>query len=157
MDILEMTFKAIQNDQFINLLRGDGEYLVETSQYSPDAELTDVGKILSRGIYKAFKQQEEIKIKFENSLIEMLDKTNFDVYMVCLYISSQLFKEENELSPFLLDKDNILNKLRNEIVKRKGKIMDGIIYPSGYKNTKAWQDLKRLKTVCKEEYHVELF
>lgn len=157
MDILEMVFTAVQRNQFIDFLRGDGKYMVETSQYSPDVELTDVGKILSRGVYKAFMQQEEIKVKFEDSLLEMLNKTDFDVYMVCLYISSQLFKEKNELSPFLLDKTSILDKLSNEVTKRKEEIMDGITYPSGYKNTKAWQDLEKFNAVCKEEYHVILF
>ncbi len=152
-----MTFKAMQNDQFMNLLRGDGEYLLETSQYSPSAGLTDVSKILSRGIYKAFKQRDGIKKKFEDSLIEMLDQTNFDVYMVCVYILSQLFKEENGLSPFLLEKKCILDKLHIEMEKRKEEIIGGITYPSGYINTKAWQELERFKIVCREEYHIELF
>ena len=157
MDILEMTFIALKNNEFTKLLRGEGEYMVETSEYSPDAEVTDVGKVLSRGIYKAFKQQEEVKKKYENGLLEMLDKSNFDVYMVCLYLLSQLFKEENELSPFMLDKKSILDKLSHEVTKRRGEIMDGIIYPSGYKNIKAWDDLERFNTVCKEEYHIKLF
>ena len=94
MDIIDMIFTALKKNELINLLRGDDEYKVETSQYSPEAELTDVGKILSRGIYKVFRQQREIKVEFENSLLRMLDKTDFDVYMVCLYIMSQLFKEK---------------------------------------------------------------
>ena len=92
MDIIDMIFTALKKNELINLLRGDDEDKVETSQYSPEAELTDVGKILSRGIYKVFRQQREIKVEFENSLLRMLDKTDFDVYMVCLYIISQLFK-----------------------------------------------------------------
>lgn len=157
MDIIEMTITALKKNEFINLLRGDGEYKIETSQYSPDAELTDVGKILSRGIYKVFEQQREIKMEFENSLLRMLDESNFDFYMVCLYIMSQLFKEKNGLSPFELNKKDIIEKLCDEIIKRKKDIMNGIIYPSGYKNTKAWEDLERFNRVCKEEYQIELF
>lgn len=157
MDIIDMIFTALKKNELINLLRGDDEYKVETSQYSPEAELTDVGKILSRGIYKVFRQQREIKVEFENSLLRMLDKTDFDVYMVCLYIMSQLFKEKNEMSPFILCKKDILVKLSDEIIKRRKNIMNGIIYPSGYKNAKAWEDLERLNKVCKEEYHIELF
>ena len=157
MDILEMTFRALEKNELINLLRGDRKYLIETSQYSPEAELTDVGKILSRGIYKAYKQQNNIKTDFENSLMVMLDRTDFDVYMVCQYVLSQLFKEKNELSPFVLYKKDILEKLRNEIIKRRKDIINGIIYPSGYKNTKAWEDLERFNLVCKEEYQIDLF
>ena len=155
-----MTITALKKNEFISLLRGDGEYKIETSQYSPDAELTDAGKILSRGIYKVYEQRREIKKEFENSLFSMLDKSDFDVYMVCLYIMSQLFKEKNGLSPFELYKKNIIEKLCDEIIKRKKRkknIMNGIIYPSGYTNTKAWEDLERFNIVCKEEYQIELF
>ena len=116
MDIIEMTITALKKNEFISLLRGDGEYKIETSQYSPDAELTDAGKILSRGIYKVYEQRREIKKEFENSLFSMLDKSDFDVYMVCLYIMSQLFKEKNGLSPFELYKKNIIEKLCDEII-----------------------------------------
>lgn len=37
-----MTFIALKNKELIKLLRGDGEYMAETSQYSPSADLTDV-------------------------------------------------------------------------------------------------------------------
>ncbi len=157
MDIIEMTITALKKNEFINLLRGDEKYKIETSQYSPDAELTDVSKILSRGIYKVFKQQREIEMEFVNSLLKMLDESNFDVYMVCLYLMSQLFKEKNGLSPFELYKKDIIDKLHYEIIKRKKDIMNGITYPSGYKNTKAWEDLERFNRVCKEEYQIELF
>ena len=33
-------------------------------------------------------------MEFMNSLLKMLDESNFDVYMVCLYLMSQLFKEK---------------------------------------------------------------
>lgn len=87
----------------------------------------------------------------------MLDKTDFDVYMVCLYLTSQLFKEKNELSPFIINKNIILKRLSEEIEKRKPNIKNGIAYPSGYKNTKVWEELERINMVCKEEYHVLLF
>lgn len=121
------------------------------------AELTDISKVLSRGIYKAYNLQREILIEYEKSLMLMLDKTDFDVYLVCLYLTSQLFKEKNELSPFTMDKSTILKRLGEEIEKRKPNIRDGIIYPSGYKNTKVWEELERFNMVCKEEYHVLLF
>ena len=35
MDIIDMIFTALKKNELINLLRGDDEYKVETSQYSP--------------------------------------------------------------------------------------------------------------------------
>lgn len=154
MDILEMLYKSIDRNEFIDFLRGDREYMVENSQYAPEAGLTDVGKILSRGVYKGYGESESIKTEFEQALFSMLNMSNFDVYIVCLYIMSQLFKEENGLSPFYIQKEEIISKLNKEIYKREDKIRDGIVYPSGYKNKAAWNEIEHFNNVCKEEYNI---
>lgn len=94
MDILQMTYEAIDNHEMINFLRGEKEYMVEMSQYAPVAELPDVGKILSRGIYKAYQDNAHIKNEFEQALYSMLEMSDYDVYIVCLYLASQFFKEK---------------------------------------------------------------
>ena len=69
MNIEQMILKAIDNNEMIKFLRGEGEYLIETSQYTQEAELTDVGKVLSKGIYIIYKYDESIKLKFEEGLL----------------------------------------------------------------------------------------
>ena len=54
MDIENMLLRAISKQEIISFLRGEGEYMVENSQYAPGAGLTDVGKVLSKGIYKIY-------------------------------------------------------------------------------------------------------
>lgn len=157
MDILQMTYKAIEKHEMVKLLRGEKEYMVETSQYAPVAELPDVGKILSRGIYKAYKANAHIRIEFEQALYLMLDLTDYDVYIVCVYLASQFFKEKNKLSPFEIEKQNILNRLKEEIEKRKTSLQNGVVYPNGYHNKKVWDELMRFKNVFKEEYNLILF
>lgn len=157
MDILQMTYMSFEKKELISFLRGDKEYMVESSQYAPGAELTDVGKVLSRGIYKAYKEHNFIKKEYEQALLSMLHMTDFDVYIVCLYLISQLFKEKNDLSPFKMERKQILIKLKEEINKRELQIQIGILYPSGYQNKKAWEELERFNSVCKEEYELALF
>lgn len=157
MDILQMTYEAIEKQEIIKFLRGEKEYMVETSQYAPVAELPDVGKILSRGIYKAYKTDANIKNEFEQALYLMLEKSDYDVYIVCLYLASQLFKEKNKLSPFEIDKENLLLRLKEEIEKRKTSLQNGVVYLNGYQNKKVWDELKRFKNVFKEEYNLILF
>lgn len=157
MDILQMTYEAIEKQEMINFLRGEKQYMVEVSQYAPVAELPDVGKILSRGIYKAYKVNVYIKNEFEQALYSMLEMSDYDVYIVCLYLASQLFKEKNKLSPFEIDKQDFITKLKEEIEKRKTSLQNGIVYPNGYHNKKAWEELKRFKDVFKEEYNMILF
>ena len=50
MNIDACILNAIKNNDMIKFLRGEGEYMVETSQYAPEAELTDVGKVLSKAM-----------------------------------------------------------------------------------------------------------
>ena len=128
--------------------------MVETSQYAPEAELTDVGKVLSKGIYKLYRYNDNIEQKFEESLLKMLDMSDFDIYMVCLYLMSQMFKEKNGLSPFVLKKDVIIKNLSLRINERKNYIEKGITYPSGYINTRAMVEIQRFRMVSKEEYGI---
>ena len=81
MNIDDMLLNAIKNNDMIKFLCGEGEYMVETSQYAPEAELTDVGKVLSKGIYKLYRYNDNIEQKFEESLLKMLDMSDFDIYM----------------------------------------------------------------------------
>lgn len=152
-----MFFKAIEKNELKLLLRGDEPYKIDNSQYSPCAETTDVGKVLSRIIYKAYKIQPDIKEEVEMALLEMLQQTNFDVYIVILYVASQLFKEKNELSPFKLNMTPILANIKFEVEKRKKEFKQGIIYPSGFTNSNIWNDIERFNRVSQEEYNIKLF
>ena len=154
MDIENMLLNAIINNDMIKFLRGDGEYLIETSQYTPEAGLTDVGKVLSKGIYKIYAYNDNVKEKFELSLLKMLDMSDFDIYMVCHYVMSQLFKEKNGLSPFVISKGIILDKLSFKINEREIYLKKGIVYPNGYVNTSAMTEIQRFRMVGKEEYNV---
>ena len=154
MNIDDMLLNAIKNNDMIKFLCGEGDYMVETSQYAPEAELTDVGKVLSKGIYKLYMYNDNIEQKFEESLLKMLDMSDFDIYMVCLYLMSQMFKEKNGLSPFVLKKNVIIKNLSLRINERKNYIEKGITYPSGYINTRAMVEIQRFRMVSKEEYGI---
>lgn len=154
MDIENMLLNAISNKELIKFLRGEGEYMVETSQYAPEAGLTDVGKVLSKGIYKIYTYNNSIKQKFEESLLQMLNNSDFDIYIVCLYLMSQLFKEKNGLSPFVLSRNLITEKLALKVKEREIDIKKGIECPNGYVNANAMAEIQRFRRVCKEEYDV---
>lgn len=154
MDIENMLLNAITSNELIKFLRGEGKYIVEASQYTPEAGLTDVGKVLSKGIYKVYAYNENIKEKFERSLLQMLEMSDFDIYMVCHYLMSQLFKEKNGLSPFVMSKDLILEKLTLKIKERELNFQKGIVYPNGYVNTNAITEIQRFRMISQEEYNV---
>ena len=154
MNIEQMILKAIDNNEMIKFLRGEGEYLIETSQYTQEAELTDVGKILSKGIYIIYRYDKSIKLRFEEDLLKMKDMSDFDIYMVCIYLMSQLFKEKNGISPFKLSKNIILRNLKLKISEREIYIKEGIKYPTGHVNDHAMEEIQRFRIVAKEEYNI---
>ncbi len=128
--------------------------MIESSQWSPGAGVTDVGKILSKGIYKIYEYDISIKKSFENALVQMTDDSEFTIYMACLYLMSQLFKEKSGISPFNISKKIIIKKLSLGIYRMQDTINEGICYPNGYINKSAMNDIQRFRKICKEEYLV---
>lgn len=157
MEYTDMLFEAIRKKELAMLLKGEGKYKLETSQYAPGTEPTDIGKVLSKVIYKAYEIDSSIKEKIEETLLVMLGQTDYDVYIVILYIMSELFKEKNEISPFKMNMECILPTLRNEISRRMDDIREGITYPNGFIKKYAWDEIQRFGRVCQEEYGLELF
>ena len=104
-------------------------------------------------MYVYNKQVESI---FKENLLEMLDISDFDIYMVINYLASQFFKEKNGLSPFVLAKEEIIEKLSIKLKERESYIKEGVLYPNGYFNTNAMQEINRLRIVLKEEYGISI-
>lgn len=157
MKYTDMFFEAIEKNELCLFLKGDKEYRIETSQYVPSTEPTDVSKVLSDVVYKAYEMDSGIKERVEETLFFMLEQTDYDVYIVILYIMSQLFKEKNGLSPFTLNLSYILPKLREEVIKRRESLKNGIVYPGGFVGKFAWDEMERFRCICKQEYGVQLF
>ena len=84
----------------------------------------------------------------------MIDMSDFDIYMVCIYLMSQLFKEKNGISPFKLSKNIILRNLKLKISEREIYIKEGIKYPTGHVNDHAMEEIQRFRIVAKEEYNI---
>lgn len=154
---INVLFRALEKNEFNLLLKGAEPYKLELSQYVPSDAPTDVGKMLSNVIYKAYKLQPSIKEEFERTLMIMLGQTTFDVYVVILYIVSELFKEKNGLAPFNLNLTEILPRVKYEIQSREKDFQEKLKYPNGYIKTDVWDEIKRFNSICKKEYHIELF
>lgn len=156
MDYKILLDEAINNGEILAFLRGDKEYRIETSQYMPGVEPTDVGKVLSRAIYKRYKENPEIKKIFEETLIKMLDGNAMDIYLVVLYVTSQLFKEKNDIAPFKINKDFIISKLQNKIAQSKKILSEDIKLSDGFIKKGVWNSIERFDSVCNTEYGFKL-
>jgi len=96
------------------------------SQYTPGLEPTNISVVLSKAIYKEYAENPCIKNIFENTLIEMLGGSAFEIYTVVLYIMSELFKEKIGIAPFQLDVERLLLKLQHVIPNVKEELKNGV-------------------------------
>lgn len=156
MDYKTQFLDAIEEGKILLFLEGIAPYKIESSQYAPSNEPTDIGKILSKAVYKAYLEEKSIKEIFETALLSMINGSVQDIYMVVLYISSQLFKEKNKLSPFKLDIERIVPKLQFTLEENKEKLSGEVELWDGSKIKNLWIRIVRLDKVCVEEYGIKL-
>lgn len=144
--------KVLERKELDLFLRGEIPCNIEKSQYAPGQFKVDVGKVLSKIIYKFYYENKHIKEELENTFLKMLDNSDFDVYVVILYIMSQLFKEKNGLSPFEIQKEKIFFKLKGEVHNRKNRFIEGIYFPNDYEKKYVWNEIQRFNDICQQEY-----
>jgi len=152
----EMLSKTTDHKEMIALLKGYDRNMFPSSQYAAWAPV-DTGTVLSKVVYPAYNMNSHVKEEMEQVLYEMLSQTDYDVYIVTLYVMSELFREKYNLAPFKMDTAKILSGLKLEMSRRENSIQQGIRYPNGFKKISAWDELNRLKNVCKKEYDIALF
>ncbi|SMC22022.1 hypothetical protein SAMN02745134_01511 [Clostridium acidisoli DSM 12555] len=156
MDYKILLDEAIKHGEILAFLRGEKQYRIETSQYMPGVEPTDAGKVLSKAIYKSYKESPEIKEIFEDALINMLNGDAMDIYLVVLYVTSQLFKEMNDIAPFKINKNFIIAKLQNKIAENKKLLSEDIKLSDGFIKKGVWNNIERFDSVCNMEYGFRL-
>ncbi len=157
MDYRQNLQEALDKNKLREFLEGTYPYNIENSQYTPRLEPTNISVVLSKAIYKEYVENPCIKNIFENTLMEMLGGSAFEIYTVVLYIMSELFKEKNGIAPFQLDMERLLSKLQHIVPNIKEELQNGISNGEGYSNINAWNDIKRYNRLCEEEYGFQLF
>lgn len=153
---IEMLSKTADHQEIENLLKGYDMKVFLPSQYEGGHPI-DTGMVLSKVIYPSYKFNPHVKGEVEEVLYEMLFKTDYDVYIVVLYVMSELFKEKHNIAPFKMNLEKIFYQMSKELSRRKISIQDGIRYPNGCIKTSAWDEFVRFKNVCEQEYARKLF
>lgn len=152
MDIKYITIKAINNNELINLLEGSAPYKVELNQWIGACVPTDVGSVLTKGIYEVYKDNPNCNIDklLEETLIKMIDGEIFDLYCALSTFYSQLIEESFDSSPFKINKDKIIKKLRYTLKNNEDKLRnyfewEGIGRPEGM-----WTEVLRINSLCQK-------
>ena len=127
----KLIMTAIQNDEVVNLLRGDVGYEVPISQFESDVFPTDINEILVSCFYEQKGIIENIEVIFKEALEKLIFGCASDVYIALLYFDTCIFQEEINRATFLIEKEEIAKKLKQSINSNKEKLQDQVEFANG--------------------------
>lgn len=150
MEYKELINKAIEKDEVVKLLRGEGEYEVVVSEFTSDVFPTDVNSVLVNCFYN-IRCIEKI---FNNALNDLIKGNASDVYIAVLYFDACIFQEEKGKASFLVDKERISKKLREKIYKEEDKLRDSVEFDNGMKKSNHWNNIMNFNKYYEEKYDI---
>ncbi len=152
MDYSKLIMTAIKNNEVVNLLRGDIGYRIPVSQFSADVLPTEVDVILVQCFYKQKGIIENIDILFKGALESLIFSCASDVYIALLYFNACVFQEEINKATFLIEKEEVANKLKQAIKTHEGELMDQVEFANGSVKLNPWIYIERWNEKYMKKY-----
>ena len=156
MDYKELINKAIENDEVVKLLRGDGEYEVVVSEFTSDVFPTDINSVLVNCFYKQIDNIRGIEEVFKNAFNNLINGNASDVYIAVLYFDACIFQEERGRASFLLDKEAVSKKIQEKVCKEENKLRDSIEFNNGMKKNNPWNYIMNFNKYYKKRYGISI-
>ena len=152
----ELINKAIENDEVVKLLRGDGEYEVVVSEFTSDVFPTDINSVLVNCFYKQIDNIRGIEEVFKNAFNNLINGNASDVYIAVLYFDACIFQEERGRASFLLDKEAVSKKIQEKVCKEENKLRDSIEFNNGMKKNNPWNNIMNFNKYYKKRYGISI-
>lgn len=156
MDYKELINKAIEKDEVVKLLRGEGEYEVIVSEFTSDVFPTNVNTVLVNCFYKQINNIRDIEKIFNNAFNDLIKGNASDVYIAVLYFDTCIFHEERGKAGFLVDKEGVSKKLRERICKEKDKLQDSVEFANGMKKRNPWNNIMNFNKYYEKRYGISI-
>ncbi len=114
--------------------------------------------IIPRGIYAVYRENPELEIDkiFEDALLEMMDGESFDIYAALSIIHFQLIREERNASPFTINKDKVLKKLSQTLIRNKEKLMNYFEWEGKKHKEGVWGEVVRIDKLFKSKWNISI-
>lgn len=154
MDYIELINKAIEKDEVVKLLRGEGEYEVVVSEFASDVFPTDINAVLVNCFYKQSHNIGDIERIFNNALNELIKGNVCDVYIAVLYFDACIFQEEKGKASFQIDKASLSKKLQENIRKQENKLQDSVEFDNGMKKSNPWNNIMNFNRYYEKKYGI---
>ena len=150
MEYKELISNAIEKDEVVKLLRGEGEYEVVVSEFTSDIFPTDVNSVLINCFYKQNGNIRDIEKIFNNALNDLIKGNASDVYIAVLYFDSCIFQEEKGKATFLIDKEDVSKKLQEKIHK----LRESVEFENGMKKSNPWNNIMNFNKYYEKKYGI---
>ena len=125
------------------------------SEFATGYQPTEIGILLSEGIYRLYRNRPEIKPALENALLHMARTDAFGFYMAMGYLRAQVFREQRGLSPFRME-SGILHEIGRCFALHSKSLKQGITDANGIHYPDALKDILRWNRVTQENYGIQL-
>lgn len=152
MDYNYLINKAIRENEMIQLLRGENEYELVVSEFSPDIFPTDINMVLVNCFYKQKENIKDIDSIFCKAINKLLCGTASDVYTAILYFDTCIFQEEKNKATFLLDKESLAQVIKKAVNENKKELQDKIKFPNGMIKKNPWKNIENFNNYYCKKY-----
>ena len=150
----------LSDDRLIRILRGDERLEGMKDIPRKVGETPPIEFVLRDLIYDLYEGGDKvIKEQFERCLYSMLDMTDYDVYVACIYLSIQFTDEKpiRNRAPYKLSSEGLLKKTQLELPKREQTIKAGVMFPSGSVYTGVWEEIIKIRDRLIKDCNIVLF
>lgn len=150
----------LSDDRLIRILRGDERLEGMKDIPRKVGETPPIEFVLRDLIYDLYEGGDKvIKEQFERCLYSMLDMTDYDVYVACIYLSIQFTDEKpiRNFAPYKLSSEGLLKKTQLELPKREQTIKAGVMFPSGSVHTGVWEEIIKIRDWLIKDCNIVLF
>lgn len=150
----------LSDDRLIRILRGDERLEGMKDIPRKVGEMPPIEFVLRDLIYDLYEGGDKIiKEQFERCLYSMLDMSDYDVYVACIYLSIQFTDEKpiRNFAPYKLSSEGLLKKTQLELPKREQTIKAGVMFPSGSVHTGVWEEIIKIRDWLIKDCNIVLF
>lgn len=149
MNTIEKIKDSIADGKFIEFLEGKNHMEIgRASHFSNLLYPTDWAEIIENGIYFIYQTDKEMKCIFEKAILDMADMGIFDLYCSVELFYFQLRQEKKEISPFNINREKILKKIKPALMENKYGLMNYFDWQGRGERNGAWDYIKKINKGC---------
>lgn len=156
MDYNLLIRSAIEKDEVIKLIRGEQEYEIVVSEFTSDIFPTDINSVLMNCFYKQINYIDNIEMIFKDTLYKLLSGKASDVYIAVLYFDACIFQEEKGKATFLLNKEEVGEKIKKSVGENQKELENSIEFCNGMKKNNPWKNIENFNKYYQKKYNISI-